>query len=75
MGIKGTDYTIHLSVYGYIGWINFVRYTNMPSEEFLNYLKRGKDIDFGILNSGKIKLLKNRSRLLVDGKYDVVHEF
>jgi len=75
MGISGTDYTIHLSVYEYIGWINFVRYTNLPNEEFLKYLKKGKDIDFGILNTGKIKLLKNKSRLLKDGKYEIVHEF
>lgn len=75
LGIKGTDYTVHLSVYEYIGWINFVRYTNMPSEKFLNYLKSGKDTDFGILSTGKIKLLKNRSRLLRDGKFEVVHEF
>lgn len=75
MGIKGTDYTIHLSVYEYIGWINFVRYTNVPNDEFLKHLKMGRDIDFGTLNSGKIKLLKNKSRLLKDGKFEVVHEF
>ena len=75
LGAKGTDYTIHLSVYEYIGWVNFVRYTNVPNEDFLKYLKKGKDIDFGILNTGKIKLLKNRSRLLRDGMFEIVHEF
>lgn len=75
MGIKGTDYTIHLSVYEYIGWVNFVRYTNLPSDEFLTCLKKGKDIDFGVLGTGKLKLLKNRSRLLREGKYEIVHEF
>lgn len=75
LGSKGTDYTKHLSVYEYIGWINFARYTSVPSEEFLKFLRKDKDADFGILKSGKIKLLKNRSRLLSDGKYEVVHEF
>jgi len=75
LGAKGTDYTTHLSVYEYIGWINFVRYTTVPGEEFLRKLREGLDTDFGTLNSGRIRLLKNRSRLLRDGKYEVVHEF
>ncbi len=74
LGLSGTDYTIHLSTYEYIGWINFVRYTSVPNLEFLRYLRVKKDLDLGDM-SGSIKLLKNKSRTLKDGMFEIVYEF
>jgi hypothetical protein len=75
LGIAGTDYTIHLSVYEFMGWINFVRYISVPNIKFFEYIKERRDVDFGNINSGKLKLLRNRSRTLRDGEFEVVHEF
>lgn len=75
LGIVGTDYTIHLSVYEFIGWINFVRYISVPNIKFFEYIKQKRNVDFGNINSGKLKLLRNRSRTLRDGEFEVVCEF
>jgi hypothetical protein len=75
LGIGGTDYTVHLSIYEYIGWVNFVRYTSAPNVEFFDFLRKNKNLDLGNISEGKIKLLKNKSRTLRNGEYEVVAEF
>lgn len=58
------DYSIHLPEYEYMGWINFVRYTQNPQLELIKVLKSNLNTQFGKFTANKIELYKNQSRIL-----------
>jgi hypothetical protein len=74
LNLKGTDYTIHLSVYEYIGWINFIRYLKKPEEKLFELMKGRRNIDYGEIKDFKLLLLMNSSRTLADGKYEIIED-
>ncbi len=71
----GTTYTIHLSSYEYMGWMNYLRYLHIPSETYLNYLKKNVERHFGEFIPSKLELYKARGKILNYGKDRLIHTF
>ncbi|OGG07212.1 hypothetical protein A2872_00790 [Candidatus Gottesmanbacteria bacterium RIFCSPHIGHO2_01_FULL_42_12] len=75
LGLQADDYTKFLSAYEYVGWLNYLRYAYEPSEQLLSKLRDSKNIEFGLLQPESVKLLRNNSRTLRDGSFEVIKEF
>jgi hypothetical protein len=64
IGNYGDDYTIHLAIYEYMGWINYMRYLKQPQTALLNRLLTYKDTLFGTMKPIKIEAYRNTSKVL-----------
>ncbi len=65
LGISGTDFTIHLQEYEYVGWINFARNVDsVPNEEFRSLITQYCERDFGTFSPIAIDCLENESWVL-----------
>ena len=60
---KGDSYSKYLKFYEYIGWMNYLRYTQKPSTNLLNIIKTNKNKDFGKLNASSIEVYKVNSKV------------
>lgn len=49
--------------YESIGWINFLRFGEKPTQEFYNFVLKNLEVNFGVAK-GDIKILKNSSKTL-----------
>lgn len=75
LDLQADDYTKFLSAYEHVGWLNYLRYSHKPSEKLLAKLRNSRDVEFGIFQPRSIQLLKNTSRTLKKGSFEVVKEF
>ncbi|MEP7167022.1 MAG: hypothetical protein ABI758_03535 [Candidatus Woesebacteria bacterium] len=72
---KGTDFTIWIPTYEYVGWINFVRYQNVPKNELLEEIRKYKEEKFGIFSFSKFDLIKTSGLVLNPEWTTIAHEF
>ena len=75
IGTHGDDYSNILESYEYVGWINYLRYLQKPSQEFLNMLFSYKDTNFGEMQPSVIQLYLNTSKVLDSNKAKLIHTF
>lgn len=72
---KGTDYSLHLSYYEYVGWINNLRYNGTPPKGLLDNLKKNMNRDFGNLVPGSIGLYIVSSKILDFNRDKMLYKF
>ena len=72
IGSQGDDYSIHLSAYEEVGWINYLRYLNRPDHKFLELLYKQKDTFFGYCKPRSLELYTNSSKVLASDSTSLV---
>jgi 2'-5' RNA ligase len=75
LGEHGTDYTRHRELYEHVGWINFMRYRERPSQKFLDTLFSLKGQGLGTVTLDSIELLLCSSSILEPDKTKLIHTF
>lgn len=75
-GIKlGQDYTSDHELWEHIGWIQLMRFTSQPTDDFTKYIRQIRATDFPKITNPKIELLTTTSKTLAPGKYQVIKNF
>lgn len=75
LGMSGQDYTVYLSAYEKMGWINFMRYLKEPLPKLIDYI-RGELVDFdgGEVEPVKVVVMATRSKTLERDKVRLLWE-
>lgn len=71
----GQDYTSDHELWEHIGWIQLMRFTSQPTDEFTKYIRQIRATDFPKITNPKIELLTTTSKTLASGKYQVIKTF
>ncbi|MBP9699661.1 hypothetical protein KBD71_00085 [Candidatus Woesebacteria bacterium] len=64
LSIEGDDYAKHLAPYEYMGWVNLLRYLQVPTQSFIDTLKAYRTTDFGTLKISTIEVYLLQKRIL-----------
>lgn len=75
LGTTGDNYSSILQSYEYMGWINYLRYLNKPSQQFLDKLYSYNEAFFGEMIPETLELYKNTSKVLAPTKAHLLHSF
>jgi len=80
LGGVGADYkkptlTKQLSLYEYMGWINYLRFLKKPKQKLLDKLYELKDRNFSKATIKRIEVYKNTSKVLDPKKADLISSF
>jgi 2'-5' RNA ligase len=73
IGQHGNDYSGILKNFEYMAWVNYLRYTKTPSQEFLDKLYSLKDTHFGKIRVDKLEVFKFWSRVFEKDKVELMH--
>lgn len=64
VGEHGTDFTIWIPEYEYVGWMNFVRYQTEPKEELLAEIGIHLEEEFGAADFTRFEIVKTSGLVL-----------
>lgn len=73
LGTSGDDYTFHLPAYEQVGWINFLRYGQIPAPAVFTYLRQQRAAYFGEVEFTVVQLYRNRSKVLSPSLSELIY--
>ncbi len=74
IGIHGDNYQNILPSYEYVGWINYLRYLQIPGQKFLNRLYENRGAVFGQFRPSSVQLFRNTSKVLASPQAQLITE-
>lgn len=75
LGIQGTDFTVHLPEYEYVGWTNISRNVDsVPNDDYRSLVLSKCEEEFGTFLPVSVEILENESWVLDPKKITILKE-